>query len=211
MGAGPAGGRKAERAGWKVAALAGIGLVGSAPSGCAEEPAAIGPGVHEALNAAVIASVGRPGPQDLPFGQALVGFSQALGRLHAFDEDADAAIAHEVLALAGILERMPAAGAEPELRRYAALMRGAMGRPDASMEDTKRALSAAATALFALVRTAYHDAPAIAASVRDFAGSVSAIDTTRTPPDRAAAVTALVRAERALAAMYAANVVPLPS
>jgi hypothetical protein len=189
---------------------AGAALVWSVLSGCAEEPAAIGPGIHHALDAAVVASVGRPGPQDLPFGQALVGFSQELGRLHAFDEDADSGIARAVLELAAILERLPAAGAQPELRRYAGLMRDAMERHDATMEDTQRALSAAATGLFALVRTAYRDDPQITALVRAFAGSVSAIDTARAPPDRAAAVTALVRAERALAAMYAANVASLP-
>jgi hypothetical protein len=48
----------------------------------------------------------------------------------------------------------------------------------------------------------------VTAHLRLFAGAVSAIDARREPADRAAVVAALVRAERALAVMYAINVMP---
>jgi hypothetical protein len=183
-------------------------VAGVALSACAEEQTAIGPSVHPALAGATIATVGTPGPQDAPFGQALVMFSQGLGQLNAAAEDADARIASQIDALATILERLPVAGAQPMLRRTAASMRAATLGREGSIEDTKRALAAAATALLSVSRCAYGDTPAVAAHLRRFAGAVAAIDTQREPTDRAAVVEALVRAERALALMYAANVLP---
>jgi hypothetical protein len=76
------------------------------------------------------------------------------------------------------------------------------------MEDTKQALAIAASALLGLARYGYRGVPEIASSARAFAGAVSAIDADRDPPDYPAAIVALVRAERTLAAMYAANVAP---
>jgi hypothetical protein len=87
-------------------------------------------------------------------------------------------------------------------------MRAAIEGHEGSIEDTKRALAAAATALLSVSRCAYRDVPAVAAHLRQFAGAVAAIDREREPPDRAAVIEALVRAERALALMYAANVLP---
>jgi hypothetical protein len=188
---------------------AALGLAGLSLAGCGEErPPAIGPGVYPALAAADIVTIGEPGPQDVPFGQALVTYSQQLGSLHARDPDADARIFDAVRAMATVLERIPAAGAQPRLRSAASLMRAAVEAPDASIEDVKRALAAAATALLPLARSTYRESPEVGAHLRGFAGSVSAIDTSREPPDRATVVCALLRAERALSVMYAANVMP---
>src|SRR5690242_9534290 len=108
----------------------------AAVAGCAEEPLpVIGPGVDRALAGATIATVGRPGLPDIPFGEALVTYSRGLSDLHAAGEHADARIRGEVLALATILDRLPAASAEPSLRRAAGLIRAAdEGAP--SIENT---------------------------------------------------------------------------
>jgi hypothetical protein len=177
--------------------------------GCGgDEQTAIGPSVHTALAGAAIATVGTPGPQDAAFGAALVSFSQGLGRLTAADDDADGKIAWQMDVLATILERMPMAGAQPMLRRTAAAMRAATEGREGNIEDTKRALAAAATTLLSVARCAYKDTPGVSSNLRLFAGAVSAIDPHREPPDRAGVVTALVRAERALATMYAMNAMP---
>jgi hypothetical protein len=186
--------------------------VTAAIAGCIEPPAeAIGPRVYTAMAGAEVATVGEPGPQDLPFGEALVAFSHELGDLHACDgEQADAGIRAEVVALATILERLPAAAAQPGLRHAANVMRAAMEPSEPPIEDVRRALAVAATSLLHVAQRDYRKAPEVAARARDFAGAVSAIDSGRTPPDRAGMILALVRAERLLAAMYAVNVAPLP-
>ncbi len=192
-----------------VATLATTG-VAAAFAGCVEEAApAIAPSVDAEMAGAEMATVGEPGPQDLAFGAALVGFSQGLGRLHACaGAEADQPIRAEVLALATILERMPAAAAEPALRHAAGVMRAAMEPEAPPFEDIRRALAVAATSLLHLAQRAYRNAPEVAARARDFAGAVSAIDAERAPPDRAGVIVSLVRAERALAAMYAVNAAP---
>jgi hypothetical protein len=177
-----------------------------AVSGCVEAPApAIGPGIHRALAASEIATLGTPGLPDVPFGEALVTFSQALAGLHATGPDADARIRDQVLTLADILERMPAAAAEPALRRAADVMRAADADAP-SIEGAKRSLAVAAAALLTLAQTAYRGHPDVLDQARSFAGSVAAIDPAHDPPDHAGMITALLRAEHALAAMYVANV-----
>jgi hypothetical protein len=177
--------------------------------GCAEnaEPPAIGPGVYSAMNAAALATVGSPSVQDLPFGEALLTYSRDLSKIHADQhEQADASIRNEVLWLAVILERMPAAATQPVLRSAAARMRAAMEPENPTGEETKRALALAADALLVAARRGYALEPDVAPLAREFAGAVSAIDSARWPPDRAAEIAALARAERALAMMYAMNV-----
>jgi hypothetical protein len=189
------------------AILAAVGL--AALSGCAEEPRpAIAPSVYPALEGAELATIGTPGPPDIAFGQALVAYSRELSDLHASDEHAGERIRGEVLALADILDRLPAAAAEPGLRRAAGRIREALSVSEPSMEDTKRALAVVAVALLGVARCDYRGRPEIAASARALAGSVSAIDSGRDPPDYPAAILALIRAEHVLAAMYAANVGP---
>ena len=187
-----------------IVAVAGAAVLAC---GCAESAAPpIGPGVYVAMNGAALATVGTPGVQDIPFGEALLTYSRQLSGLHADQGvQADAAIRNQVLWLAVILERMPAASAEPELRRAAALIRAQMEPEAPSVEETKRALALAANALLIAARRGYALEPEVAAYGRDFAGAVSAIDARRTPPDRAGVITALVRAERMLAQMYAIN------
>jgi hypothetical protein len=189
-----------------LALAAGAALFAAA---CAEEPQqAIGPGVYPALAAAEVVTLGQPGPQDVPFGQALLGYSQELGHLHATDANVGVRVDAATHALATVLDRMPAGGAEPLLRRTAIMMRAEIDGHEYSVERTKRALAAAATALLGLAQTLYRDEPDIAARLREFAGSVAAIDAQRDPPDHAAVITALLRAERALGVIYAADVVP---
>jgi hypothetical protein len=187
--------------------LAAVGL--AALAGCVEEPRpAIGPSVYSALDGATLATIGTPGPPDIAFGQALVAYSRELSDLHASDEHAGERIRGEVLALADILDRLPAAAAEPGLRRAAGRIREALSAPEPSMEDTKRALAVAAAALLGVAKCDYRAPKEVAAGARAFAGAVSAIDSGREPPDYPAAILALVRAEHVLAAMYAANVGP---
>ncbi len=191
----------------KVGGILAAASVSVVLGGCAEEPAeAIGPCVYPALARAEMATVGVPGPADLPFGEALVTYSRRLGSLHAGGEHTDAHLRRAVRDLARILERVPAAAVEPRLRHTASLMRAAMDPEQPSIEATKRALAAAATALLELADRAYREVPDVAALTRDFGGAVSAIDTDR--DDQAGVIDALLRAERALAAMYAANVLP---
>jgi hypothetical protein len=179
-------------------------------AGCAEEPEpAVGPGVYAGLTAAQVATVGSPGPQDLPFGEALVTYSRELARIHAFQGAvADERLAWEVRQLATALERMPAAAQQRSLRRAAAQMRAADAGVEPSIEGLKRALAVAATALLHLAQTAYPTCSEIGARTRDFAAAVSAIDTELAPPDRPGVILALLRAEHALAAMYAVDVAP---
>jgi len=177
--------------------------------GCAEnaEPPAIGPAVYPAMNAAALATVGSPGVQDLPFGEALLTYSRNLSTLHADQrEQTDAGIRDQVLWLAVILERMPAAATQPVLRSAAGHIRAMMEPETPTVEATKRALALAADALLVAARRGYSMEPDVAPLARAFAGAVSAIDSARSPPDRAAVVAALVRAERVLAVMYAMNV-----
>jgi hypothetical protein len=198
-----------------IAALGAAGALG----GCVEEPMTgavpVGPGVYAALTGAELQTVGAPGPADLPFGEGLVAFSRELGAIHAADGPrADVRIRRAIQELAVILERMPAAAAQPSLRWAS----GAMLSTDASfageeaegasIEGAKRSLAIAATALQNLAAGCYRRDPEIAARTRAFAGAVNAIDPTRAPPDRPGVINALVRAERALATMYAANVAP---
>jgi hypothetical protein len=178
--------------------------------GCVEEPRhALGPGVYVAMTGAALATVGTPGPQDIPFGEALTAFSQRLGDLHADQgEQADVGIHAELLELATILERLPAASAEPRLRRAASRIRaeveGAGGH--ASIEATKRSLAAVATELLYTAQCCYAEHPEVATLARALAGAVAAIDAERALPDRAAVIAALLRAERTLAMIYAIDV-----
>ena len=188
-----------------IVAAASVAAV--ALGGCAEEPEeAIGPCIYPALTRADIATVGEPGPADLPFGEALVTYSRRLGTLHVGGDHTDARIRRAVRDLARILERVPAAAAEPHLRHAAGLMRAATEPEEPSIEDTKRALAVAAKALLELAERDYREVPEVASLTRNFAGAVTAIDTDHN--DQAAAIDALIRAERALAAMYAADVLP---
>jgi len=175
--------------------------------GCAEEPVeAIGPCVYPELTRAAVATVGVPGPADLPFGEALIRYSRGLASVHAGGEHTDAQLRRSVLRLAVILERMPAGADEPRLRGAARSMRAAMEPEEPSIETTRRALAVAATALLELADRAYREVPDAASLSRDFAGAVTAIDVGS--DDQAGVINALLRAERALAAMYAANVLP---
>ena len=108
--------------------------------------------------------------------------------------------------LAAILERIPAAATEPRLRRAAGVMRAAMEPEEPSYQDTKRALSVASKTLLELAGGAYREVPDVALLARDFAGAVAAVDAEGA--DQAGVINALIRAERALAAMYAADVLP---
>jgi hypothetical protein len=194
----------------RVSAILAAASAAAVGAGCAEEPLpAIGPGVHAGLAGAQIATIGSPGPQDLPFGEALITYSRELARIHAFEgETADERLGWEVRQLATVLERMPAAAQQRSLRRAAAQMRAAEADAEPSIEDTQRTLAAAAIALLQLARTSYAAFPEIAAATRAVAGAVSAIDAGRKPPDRPGVIFALLRFERALAAMYAVNVAP---
>jgi hypothetical protein len=195
--------------------LRAVGMAGAAviAAGCAEEmaegppPARPRPGMYASMRATQLASVGVPGPADMPFGEALVTYSHMLADVHAWErEQSDTAIHEATLQLATAIERMPAAGAQPALRRAAAAMRAEADRP--GVEAEKRALAAGATEILRLSMSAYQGSPDVLARARAFAGAVDAIDPEIAPLDRAAIVTALVRAERALAAMYAMNVMP---
>src|SRR4051794_34617549 len=175
------------------AILAALGAA-SALGSCAEEPmmpatpaVPVGPGVYAALTGAGLQTVGVPGPADVPFGEALVAYSRELGAIHAADgPQADARIRWAVQQLAVVLERMPAAAAEPSLRWAA----GAIRSTDASfageeteaawIEGAKRSLAVAATALQNLAAGCYRAHPEIAARARAFAGAVTAIEPART-------------------------------
>lgn len=191
-----------------------IGAMAAAPiAGCTDDydmPAPrIGPGARATLRAAELRTVGAPRAPDLPFGEALLTYSRMVGSVHAFyGERADPQIHAAVLQLATILDRMPAAAAQPALRRAAALIRAEQGaaQEETAVASTQRSLAFAATALLNLAVDAYRESPEIAARARTFAGAVEAIDAERRPPDRATIIDALVRGERVLAAMYAANV-----
>jgi hypothetical protein len=187
--------------------------------GCVEEPLALPPvaAPYRALANAELATVGSPGPQDQAFGEALSGFAHEVDRAHAFQgARADASISWSVLQLATILERMPAAEAEPSLRRAAEAIRkneGGLESDDNApieppAERTKRSLAIAATALLHLARGHYAATPEIAADARVFAASVAGIDPENDPGNRAAMLDALTRASRVLARIYAVNVAP---
>jgi hypothetical protein len=195
-------------------ALGGILAAASAAAaagGCVEEGSAgpLTPGVYVAMTGAALATVGHPGPQDIPFGSALTTFSQRLGDLHADQgEEADASIRAGVLELATILERLPAAAAQPGLRRAASRIRAEVEAAGAhpSVETTKRSLAAVATELLHAARSCYAEHPEVAELARAFASAVSAVDAERSLPDRAAVIVAMIHAERVLATMYAINV-----
>ena len=193
----------------------------AAGAGCVEEPVgpepvvgpgghAVGPGADAMLAGAELRTVGAPGAPDLPFGEALITYSRGIGAIHAFEQErADPRIHAAVLQIATILDRMPAGAAQPSLRRAAALIRSELSavEPDEpAVEHIRRALVIASGALLGLAQGTYAGSPGIAARARAFAGAVEAIDPQRAPPDRAGIVDALVRAERVLASMYAANV-----
>lgn len=192
----------------------------STVAGCVEEqfgPPATMPAPYRALSSAELQTVGSPGPQDRPFGEALAAYAQEVNRIHAFQgRRVDASISWAVLQLATILERMPAAAAEPWLRRAAESIRkseGGLGGDDVEpeaepAERTKQSLAIAATMLLQLARNYYRETPQIAAEARVFAAAVEAIDPESDPPDRVAMVDALTRAARVLAGMYAVNVAP---
>jgi hypothetical protein len=194
---------------WKLGA---IGMAGAAASlaGCAAEVAEgppARPGVLATMRSTQLLTVGAPGPADLPFGEALVTYSRMLGDVHAWQgERSDEAIREAILQLATVIERMPAAGAEPALRGAAAAMRREIRAGGAEAE--KRALARAATEIAWLATRAYVDAPGVIDRARELAGTVDAIDPLLVPLDRASYIRALLRAEKALAAMYAANVAP---
>lgn len=198
----------------KLRALVGALVAATAIAGCAEEydvpEPRFPPGPRAALRGAMLRTVGAPGAPDLPFGEALITYSRQVGEIHAFTgARADPQIHAAVLQLATILERMPAGGAQPSLRRAAALIRaqqGAVDPEEPAMQATQQSLALAATALLDLAVAVYRGSDEIAARARTFAGAVEAIDPERSPPDRAPVIDALVRAERVLAAMYAANV-----
>lgn len=193
-----------------VAATAATGLL----AGCVDEPSSVPAqpsGAQAALRAAELRTVGVPGPQDLPFGEALVTYSRELAGMHAFDEArAGASIRWAVVQLATILDRIPAAAAEPALHQAATRMRALTesSGDEENVAQNRRALTIAATALLHLAEDTYGDVPEIAARARAFAGAVEAIDPRREPPDRPGELNALRRAESALAAIYAANVAP---
>jgi hypothetical protein len=191
----------------------------SAITGCVEEqfgPPATVPGPYRALSDAQLQTVGSPGPQDRPFGEALAGYAQEVSRIHAYQgRRADASISWSVLQLATVLERMPAAAAEPWLRRTAESMRRSEGGPEdddepeaSPAERTKQSLAMAATALLLVARNYYRETPQIAAEARVFAAAVEGIDTERDPPDRAGMADALTRSVHVLAGMYAVNIAP---
>jgi hypothetical protein len=192
----------------------------SALVGCVEEPLgppAVVPAPYRALGDAELATLGSPGPQDRPFGEALSGYAQEVNRIHAFaGPRADPSIAWAVLQLATVLERMPAAAAQPRLRRAAeAIRKNEAGDGDESalppVERVKQSLAIAATALLQLARTHYGETPEIAADARALAATIEGIDPEREPADRAGILDALTRATGLLARMYAANVAPASS
>jgi hypothetical protein len=192
-------------------------------AGCVEEqlaPPATPPAPYRALSNAALQTVGSPGPQDRRFGETLSAYAQEVSRVHAVQERrADATISWAVLQLATILESMPAAAAQPRLRRAAEAIRrseGDLGGGDvepepAPIERTKQSMAIAATALLQLAQSHYREATQIAAAARVFAAAVEGIDAEKTPPDRAALIAALTRAQRVLAGMYAVNVAPSSS
>ena len=178
------------------------------------------PAPYRALADAEPQTVGSPGPQDRPFGEALAGLAHEVYRIHANEgAQADASINWSVLQLAMVLEHMPAAAAEPRLRRAAEAIRKNEAGIDRDAtepvgppaEGTKRSMAIAATALLQLARSHYGETPEIAAEARVFAAAVEGIDQNRDPPDRAAMIAALTRATRVLARMYAVNVAPTSS
>lgn len=189
-------------------------------TGCVEEqlgPPPIVPAPYRSLATSVLSTVGTPGPQDQPFGEALTGFANEVNRLHAFHgAQADARIAWSTLDLATILESLPAAAAQPRLRRAAEAIRkneaglpGAVAEPESPpAERLKQSLAIAATALLDLAKSHYAATPEVAAEARVFAAAVESIDAEREPADRAAIINALVRATHVLARMYAINVAP---
>ncbi len=194
----------------KLGAILAAAGATAAAGGCVEEtPRAQGPDVYVAMTGAVLATVGYPGPQDIPFGEALVAFSRRIGDLHSDQgEQADASIQAAVLELATILERMPAASAQPRLRRAASQIRAALEADGShpSIETMKRSLALAATELLHAAQCCYREHPEVADLARRLAGAVTAIDGERSLPDRAGVITALISAERALAMIYAINV-----
>lgn len=203
----------------KVCALFAALGAASTITGCVEEqlaPPATPPPPYRALSNAELQTVGSPGPQDRRFGETLSAYAQEVSRIHAVQgRRADASIRWAVLQLATILESMPAAAAQPRLRRAAEAIRrseGDLGDDDAPelapTERTKQSLALAATALLQLARSHYRETPQIAAAARVFAAAVEGIDPERNPPDRAAMIAALTRAQRVFAGMYAINVAP---
>jgi hypothetical protein len=213
---------------WKVSALGATMVAASATMGCVEEP--MGPPTrvpepYRAMASAQLQTVGEPGPQDRPFGEALVAYALEVDRIHAFEgARADAAIGWAVLQLARILERLPAAAAEPALRRAAAAIRAnetetqtetetdpddESSKPAVTpVERTKQSLAIVATALLQLAATAYRETPQIAVAARVFAATVDGINPESSSPDRPGILDALVHAQRVLAGMYAVNVAP---
>jgi hypothetical protein len=194
----------------KVSAILAAASAATVSIGCAEgPPPALGPGVYAELAGAQIATLGSPGPQDLPFGEALIAYSRELARLHAFQGGpADERLAGEVQQLATILDCMPAAAQQPSLRRAAAQIRAAGEGMEPSIERTRRTLAVAATALLRLAQTSYASFPEITARAGELAGAVSSIDAELEPPDRPGVILALLRCEHVLSAMYAVNVAP---
>jgi len=198
----------------KMRALVGGLVAAAAIAGCTGEhdvsQPRIGPGALVALRGAELRTVGAPGAPDLPFGEALITYSRQIGAIHAFTgARADPQIHAAVRQLATVLDRMPAAAAQPALRRAAARIRADQTDVDPdepAVAPAQRSLAIAATALLDLASSAYAASPEIGALARNFAGAVEAIDVERTPPDRASVIDALVRGERVLAAMYATNV-----
>ena len=77
--------------------------VASTVTGCVEEelgPPPTVPAPYRALATSELGTVGAPGPQDQPFGEALAGFAHEVNRLHAFrGPQSDAAIGWSVLEL----------------------------------------------------------------------------------------------------------------
>jgi len=211
---------------WKVSALGATMVAASATMGCVEAP--MGPPTrvpepYRAMASAQLQTVGSPGPQDQPFGEALSAYALEVNRIHAFEgARADAAISWAVLQLARILERLPAAAAEPALRRAAAAIRanetatatetdpeGEINEPAMTpVERTKQSLAIVATALLQLAANTYREVPQIAATARVFASTVEGINPESSVPDRPGIRDALVHAQRVLAGMYAVNVAP---
>jgi hypothetical protein len=204
------------------AAVSAIGAA-SALMGCVEEPLGpppVVPAPYQALATAQLQTLGAPGPQDQPFGEALAAFAHEVNRVHAFEgARAEASISWSVLQLATLLERMPVAAAEPRMRRAAAAIRRTevgQGAAEAEplepwAERTKRSLAIAATALLQVAKSHYEDTPEIAAEARVFAATVEAIDPESDPTDRAGMIDALTQSTRLLARMYAINVAPASS
>ena len=205
---------------WKVSALGAALGASSAIMGCVEGP--MGPPTrapepYRAMASAQLQTVGSPGPQDRPFGEALAAYALEVDRIHAFEgERADAAIAWSILQLARILERLPAAADQPELRRAAAAIRASESDVDGERSDppmnpverTKQSLALVATALLQLAAGAYKDVPQISVEARFFASTVDGINSETSLPDRPGVLDALMSVQRVLAGMYAVNVAP---